>query len=71
VDDDVGIVDELREQLEVFNVVQVIFHLAGGLEVTDVIHASGGEVIQQNDAIAASKQSLGEMRTDKTGAAGD
>jgi hypothetical protein len=39
--------------------------------VTDVIHASGGEVIQQNDAIAASKQSLGEMRTDKTGAAGN
>jgi len=30
-DDDVGVVDELGEQLEVFDVVEVIFHLAGSL----------------------------------------
>src|SRR5277367_1332339 len=71
VDDDIGIVDEFRNQLEVFNVVQVIFHLPRIFEVADIIHASRGEVVEQYDAIAASKKPLRQMRTNEAGAAGD
>jgi hypothetical protein len=49
----------------------MIFHLAGSLEVTDVIHASGGEVVEQHDAVAAGEKPLRQVRTDETGAAGD
>ena len=70
-DDDVGIVDEFREQLQIFDIVQVIFHVAGSLKVTDVVHASRGEIVEQDDAIVASKKPFRQMRTDETGAAGD
>jgi hypothetical protein len=37
--------------------------------MTNVIHASGGQIVEQNDAIAAVEQPLREMRTDETSAA--
>ena len=45
--------------------------LAGGFEVADVVHAAGGEIVEQHDAIAAIEQALGQMRADEAGAAGD
>jgi len=71
VDDDVGIIDEFGEKLEIFDVVEVIFHLAGSFEVADVIHATGREIVEQDYAVAAGKKTLRQMGTDETGAAGD
>src|SRR5580704_5147518 len=71
VDDDVGIVHEFCEELKVFDVIEMIFHLAGSLKMANVIHASGGEVVEQNDTIAAGEKPLCQMRTDEAGAAGD
>jgi hypothetical protein len=70
-DDDVSIIDEFGEELEIFDVVEVIFHLSGRLEVADVIHATGGVIVEQNYAVAAGKKTLRQMGTDKTGATGD
>jgi hypothetical protein len=67
----VGIVHELRYQLAVFNVVQMIFHALKRFQMTNVIHASGGQIVEQNDAIAAVQQTLREVRTDETRAASD
>src|SRR5271156_6523357 len=70
-DDDVGVVHELGDQLAIFDVVEVIFHLAGSFQVADVVHASGGEIVEQDDAIAAGEETFRQMRTDETSAAGD
>jgi len=39
--------------------------------MTNVVHASGGQIVEQNDAIAAVQQTLREVRTDETRAASD
>ncbi len=39
-DDHIGIIDELGEQLAILDVVQVILHAPGGLEVPYVFHAA-------------------------------
>src|SRR5713101_233373 len=49
----------------------MILHAFGRLEMADVIDAAGGEVVKQNDAVAAVEQPLREVRTDKTSAASD
>lgn len=61
VDDDVGIIDEFGEELEIFDIVEVIFHLAGSFEVADVIHATGREIVEQNYAVAAGEKTLGQV----------
>ena len=71
VDHRVGIIDEFGHQLAVLDVVQVIFHAIEALEMTNVVHAAGGQIVEQHDAIAAVEQPLREMRTDETSAASD
>jgi hypothetical protein len=67
--DDVGIVDEFRKQLEIVDRVQVIFHLAGSLQMADVVYASSGEIVEQDDTVATGEKPLRQVRTDKTSAA--
>ena len=67
--DDIGIVDELGKQLTILNVIEVILHAAGRLEMADILDAAGRKVVEQNNMIVTLEESLGEMRADKTGAA--
>ena len=60
-DDHIGIVDELSEQLAILNVIQVILHAPGGLEMADVFNAAGRKIIEQDDTIAAVKEPLCEV----------
>ena len=52
-DDHIGIVNELGEQLAILDIVQMILHAVGGLEMADIFDAAGGEIVEQNDAVAA------------------
>src|SRR5882672_3356839 len=61
--------DELRNQLTILDVVEVIFHAFGGFQMTDVVHAAGGKIVEQHNAIAAIEQSFRKMRTDEASAA--
>src|SRR6266550_6184658 len=70
-DDHIGIINKFGEQLAIFDVIQVILHTIGRLEMTDVFDTARRKVVQQNDAVAAIKKPLREVRTNKTGAAGD
>jgi hypothetical protein len=36
----------------------VIFHPVRGFQVSDVVHAASGKIVEQNDAIAAIEQTL-------------
>ena len=60
-DDDIGIVNEFGEQLAILEVVEVILHAVGRLEMADVFDAAGRKVVQQNDVFAAIKKRLREM----------
>ena len=44
--DHIGVIDEFGEQLAILDVVQMILHAVGGLEMADVIDAAGGEVVE-------------------------
>src|SRR5882724_5560045 len=70
-DDNVSAVDEFGDELAVFNGVEMIFHPVGRLEMADVFHAAGGEIVEQHDVIAAIQEPLSEMRADKAGTSGD
>jgi hypothetical protein len=39
--------------------------------VTNIIHAAGGQIVEQHDAVAAIEKALREVRTDETRAASD
>ncbi len=71
VDDNVGVVHELGEQLTILHVVEVIGHALGGFEVADIFHAAGGEIVEQDDGVAALEQAFGQMGSDETGTSGD
>jgi hypothetical protein len=43
----------------------------GGFQVADIFHATGGEVIQQDDRVTTVKKLFRQMRADETGPAGD
>ncbi len=60
-DDHIGIIDEFGEQLAIFDVVEVILHAVGRLEMTNVFNAAGGEIVEQNDAVAAVEKALREV----------
>jgi hypothetical protein len=61
VDDDIGIIGKFGEQLAIFDVVEVILHALGGLQMTNVFDTASGKVVEQNDAVAAMEKTLGEM----------
>jgi hypothetical protein len=60
-DDHIGIIDEFGKQLAILDVVEVILHAIGRLEMTDIFDAAGGEVVEQNDAVAAVEKALREV----------
>jgi hypothetical protein len=39
--------------------------------VADVLHASGGKIVEEHNAVAAIEQAFGEMRADKASTASD
>jgi hypothetical protein len=70
-DDDVRVVNEFSEQLAILDAVEVILHAAGRFEVPDIFDATGGKIVEENDAIATVEEPLGKVRTDEAGAASD
>ena len=60
-DDDIGVVNEFGEQLAILDVIEVILHAPGGLEMADVFNAAGRKIIEQDDTIAAVKEPLCEV----------
>src|SRR5882762_14250 len=60
-DDHIGIIDKFGEQLAILNVIQMILHAAGRLEMTNVIDTARRKVVEQNDAVAAIKKPLREV----------
>ena len=60
-DDHIGIINKFGEQLAILNVIQVILHTAGRLEMTDVIDTARRKVVEQNDAVAAAEKPLREV----------
>src|SRR5579859_565555 len=71
VNDNIGVIHQLRQHLPVFDPVKMIFQAVGALQVADIFHAAGGEIIEQHHLLALFQQSLGEMGTDKSSAARD
>src|SRR5256885_3805881 len=61
--DDIGIVDELGEELTIFDIVQVIGEALGGFQVADVFHAAGGEIVEQDYGVTALDQALDRKST--------
>ena len=57
----VGIVDELRDKLPIFNGVEMIFHAIGNFQMPNVLHASCGEIVEEDDVVTAIEKPLGEM----------
>jgi len=64
-DDDIRHVNELRNQLTILDVVEVIFHAFGRFQMT-MLSAAGGKIVEQHNAIAAIEQSFRKMRTDES-----
>jgi hypothetical protein len=71
VDDNISVVDQFGEELAIFDVVEVIGEALGGLEVADILHATGGKIVEEDDRVSALHEALGQMRSDKAGTAGD
>src|SRR6267378_1664585 len=61
VHDDIGIVDELGNQLTILEVVEVILHAFGRFQVADVVHTPSRKIVEQDHAIAAIKQPFCQM----------
>src|SRR4029077_15358674 len=70
-DDDVGIVNKLGDELAIFDVVEVILQVAVRFQMANVIHAAGGKIVEEDHAIAACEEALCKMESDETGTAGD
>ena len=65
----IGVIDELGDELAILDIVEVILHAVEGFEVADVVHAAGGEIVEQHDVVAAIEQALRQMRADEAGTA--
>jgi hypothetical protein len=68
---DVRIVHELRYQSPVFDRIQVVCHPLFRFQVPDVLHASGGKIIQENYMIAPFEQAFSQMRPNEAGTTSD
>ena len=55
--DHVRIIDKFREQLAIFDAVEVIVEKIRIFQMPDVLHASGRKIIQENDALALFEES--------------
>src|SRR5208337_3039200 len=71
VNDDVGIIDKLGEELAVLDAVEVVLQMFRTLQVPDILHTSGGKIVQQHHAVALFEQPLRQVRSDETSAAGN
>jgi hypothetical protein len=67
----VRIIHKFREQMTVFDAVEVIFEKIRAFQMPDVFHASGRKIIEENYPLALFEESLRQMRTDKTSTAGN
>ena len=70
-EDDVGVVDELRHDGAVLDRVDRVRESRLGFEVLDVFHPPRGEIVDDRDVVAALEQRVREMRSDETGPARD
>jgi hypothetical protein len=60
-DDHIGIIDKFGEQLAILNIIQVILHVAGRLEMTNVIDTARRKVVEQNNAVAPAEKLFREV----------
>ena len=58
VNDDIRIIDKLREELAVLDAVEVVLQVVGTLQVPDILHSAGGKIVQQHDAFALLEQTF-------------
>ena len=64
--DHVRIIHKFREQMAIFDAVEMIFEKIRTFQMPDVFHASGRKIIEENYALALFQESLRQMRADKT-----
>ena len=64
--DNVCVIDEFRKEVLIFNAVKVIREIFRTFQVPDVLHATGGEVVQKVDLVTLLEQPFREVRTDKS-----
>src|SRR6185436_9737671 len=71
VEDDVGAVDQLGCERVVHDRVDDVLEPRLILQVDDVVHRTRGQVVDHHDLVTVHQQSLGEVRTNESGAAGE
>jgi len=71
VHDDVGLVDELGDHGVAIGRADRVLEARIALQVADVLHAAGREVIEQMYRVVVLDQQIAQMRADEAGSAGD
>jgi hypothetical protein len=71
VEDNVTPVDEFGQERLVFDRIDEIFESRPPLEVGDVLHRTGREVIEHEHVMPVFEQGLRQMRADEAGSARD
>ena len=66
VENDVGLIHKLRQQLPVFERLKKIVHPVILFEVADIFHTAGRKIVHKQDFVATLEQTLGKMRAHKT-----
>ena len=64
-EDDVAAIDQLGQQRLVRDGVDGVVELGVRLEVRDVVDRAGGQVVEDEDLVAAIEQRFGQMRPDE------
>ncbi len=64
-DNDVGAVDQLRQDRRVADGIDGVLEPSICLEMLDVVDAAGREIVDDSDLVAAFQISLGQVRSDK------
>ena len=59
--DDVSLIHQFREKLPVLDRLEKIMHPVEFLQMADILHAAGGQIVHQQDFIATFQQALGKM----------
>jgi len=69
--DEVALIDQLSRDRLVMNVFNCVVETRMILEVTNVFDAAGGQIVDDEDFVAALQVRVGKMRADKAGATSD
>jgi hypothetical protein len=67
----VSLIHQLSEQRAVLDAIQEVMHPIVSFQMPDILHATGGKIVQDQDLISPGEQPLGEMRPDESCASSD